>query len=154
MNRFLIIAIALAVLGGVIKYLNDRGDKQVQEQLIENARKAVDYSVKNTQLPSLSVIQTEYAGTQIIKMAKVNDLTLSQTLQLSNGYDNLSEKDTNKMQKYFTDYTVSVLCAKPDIKDFIRVGMVNLVTYEFANGKKITDIRVDKASCEPYWKAA
>lgn len=112
MNKIIVTILAIALIGGLIKFLDYRGDKQVQEKMLERAKKAVNDSSAETGLPKPSIFDSEYAGTQLVKMQKIDDLTLKQTLQLEAGYDNLDGKDTTKMQSYFKDYTTSAVCMK------------------------------------------
>lgn len=144
---------AIALIGGMIKLLNYRGEQQLHEQFVEKAKQAVTQSALESGLPKPSVFDSEYAGTQIIKMQKIDDMTLKHTLQLDKGYDNLSKDITPKMQTYFKDFTTSKLCVKPDLKDLIKAGMNNQFEYQFGNGQKITEFTVTAKECEPYWKA-
>lgn len=153
MNRIMVTILAIALIGGLVKFLDYRGDKKVQEAMLERAKKAVNDGSAETGLPKPSVFNSQYSGTQILKMQKIDDLTLKHTLQLDAGYDNLSGKDTTKMQSYFKDYTTSAVCMRPNFRDLVKAGMKNQFEYQFHNGQKITEFMVTAKDCEPYWKA-
>lgn len=140
---------AIGLIVGTTRYLDDLENKRVTSYRTEMAKKSVDSFVLNSQkhLPIMfSPFRMPFKNTHLIKVEKVNELMIKQTLEIDKGYNESKSGMLKDLVYIFT----SNICRDKTLLIYINVGMVHRYEIQRSNGEYVGTFDIDEQVCTSY----